>query len=215
MIKCILNTDPDKRFTISQIRNHSWFKQIFSESSLGILVGYNPIPINTEILNKLNEYNFDIEHSQKCIEANKHNHITTTYYLLIKKFQASPGVVESPLEKNYSENLIFPHPPLMPFAPMLANNTKPNNRHRKYIEKKIESTGGSSFRDLEVLKQNSKAFVSHSPNSNKKIISSSAVKQIRSRRYVSTGRTNSKEPTVPKPNQSRPLRVAIKVLVES
>ncbi|CAD8123572.1 unnamed protein product [Paramecium sonneborni] len=26
------------------------------------------------------------EYAEKCIEANRHNHVTTTYYLLLKKY---------------------------------------------------------------------------------------------------------------------------------
>ena len=130
MISCILNTEPDKRYTVNQIKSHPWYKQVQSSYSEGILVGYTSIPINKEILEKLAEYMFDVEFSQKCIEANKHNHITTTYYLLLKKYQASEGVVQLP-----SEKVIFPHPPLLPFAPLLTLNVKPNLRHRKYTEK--------------------------------------------------------------------------------
>jgi serine/threonine protein kinase len=183
MISSILNTDPETRYTISQIRAHPWYKQIPSVQSEGILVGYTPIPINKEILNKLAAYNFDIEHSQKCIEANKHNHITTTYYLLLKKFQASEGVVQLPSEKH-----IFPRPPLLPFAPLLSLNIKPNLRHRKYIEKKIESTGGSSFHENEVRKpiSPSRVFITKSNSHIKE--NSPHLRTLRSRRYVSAGK---------------------------
>jgi serine/threonine protein kinase len=199
LIRVVLDTDPDTRFTISQIRGHSWFKQVFTESSLGILVGYNQIPVNQEILQKLIEFNFDLEHSQKCIEANKHNHITTTYYLLIKKFHAHPGVVEVPSDKH-----VIPRPPSLPMAPIMPNS-KSNFRHRKYFEKKVESTGGSSFHEFEPRKltspkRNSSPY--HKIRNN-----SSQVKSLRARRYVSAGRYIPKEPSSVKPQgvrQSRP-----------
>ncbi len=43
------------------------------------------------ILKELETYNFSADHAKKCIEANKHNHITTTYYLLLQKFIKSGG----------------------------------------------------------------------------------------------------------------------------
>jgi 5'-AMP-activated protein kinase catalytic alpha subunit len=49
------------------------------------MVGYHRMPIDQTILNKLAEFNFDLDNCARCIEANKHNHITTTYYLLLKK----------------------------------------------------------------------------------------------------------------------------------
>ena len=33
----------------------------------------------------MEEHNIDIDYARKCIEANKHNHVTATYYLLLKK----------------------------------------------------------------------------------------------------------------------------------
>lgn len=51
----------------------------------GIIVGYHRIPVDKVILQKLEEFKFDIEYAERCIEANKHNHMTTAYYLLLKK----------------------------------------------------------------------------------------------------------------------------------
>ena len=199
ILSCILNTNPDLRYSIPMIRKHPWFKQVTAVSSDGILVGYTSIPINKEILSKLANYNFDIEHSQKCIEANKHNHITTTYYLLLKKYQANEGEVQLPSEKT-----IFPRPPLLPFAPLLSLNIKPNLRHRKYIEKKVESTGGSSF--VESDKKNFSPGRIITAKSNSRINGNSPnFKGLRSRRYISAGKYSAKEPT-PR-NCSRPTRI--------
>ena len=38
-----------------------------------------------KILDLLIDYNFKKEYAIKCINANKHNHVTTSYYLLLKK----------------------------------------------------------------------------------------------------------------------------------
>lgn len=200
-LKKILNTDPEKRFTIEEIRKHSWFTQVDCKAFEGILVGYTSIPINKEILNKLTVYNFDIEHSQKCIEANKHNHITTTYYLLMKKFRASEGSVQLP-----SEKAIFPRPPLLPFAPLLTLNIKPNLRHRKYIEKKIDSTAGSSVPENEHVKIPFSPAGVRITKSNVHIKQNSpSNRQLRSRRYVSAGKIQGKIPT-PR-SASRPIRL--------
>ena len=40
------------------------------------------------MLNELDQYisyDFDSDYARKCIEANKHNHITATYNLMLKK----------------------------------------------------------------------------------------------------------------------------------
>lgn len=83
----ILNTDPEKRFTIEQIRAHPWFNIVPCESNFkGIFVGVDPVPIDEGILNYMHaEFNIDISYARKCIQANKHNHVSATYYLLFKE----------------------------------------------------------------------------------------------------------------------------------
>ena len=49
------------------------------------------MPVDNSILEKLKIFDFDLEYALRCIEANKHNHITTTYYLLLKKHLRSGG----------------------------------------------------------------------------------------------------------------------------
>ena len=44
------------------------------------------------ILEKLVSLNFKREYVIKCINANKHNHATTSYYLLLKKAEKSGEV---------------------------------------------------------------------------------------------------------------------------
>ena len=50
----------------------------------GLIVGYNQIPNEEEILDMLQEKGFQRDHAVKCLDANKHNHVTTCYYLLLK-----------------------------------------------------------------------------------------------------------------------------------
>jgi 5'-AMP-activated protein kinase, catalytic alpha subunit len=45
ILKNILNTDADKRFTIEQIRNHPWYKQVPEVFYRGIFVGKDQIPV--------------------------------------------------------------------------------------------------------------------------------------------------------------------------
>lgn len=53
LIKKILNTDPNTRFKIADIRNHDWYSQITSVELEGILLGQDPIPIIEEIKEKV------------------------------------------------------------------------------------------------------------------------------------------------------------------
>jgi len=88
ILKKILNTDPDKRYTSDQIRTHSWFQQYkpICENQ-GLIIGRNVIPIEKSIVKMLEQYGFKEDYAQKCLNNNKHNQVTTIYYLLHKKQQ--------------------------------------------------------------------------------------------------------------------------------
>jgi 5'-AMP-activated protein kinase catalytic alpha subunit len=45
LLKCVLNTDPSKRFTISQIKAHTWFNAITPVINEGLLVSVHVIPV--------------------------------------------------------------------------------------------------------------------------------------------------------------------------
>ena len=53
----------------------------------GIIIGQSDIPIYSNILELLEQFWFDQNDAEKYIKANKHNHLTTTYYLLLKRYQ--------------------------------------------------------------------------------------------------------------------------------
>jgi len=72
------------------------------------LIGYDPPPIDPEILKKMQEYKIDIEYARKCIEANKHNYITATYYLLLKKHIKGGGEsIANAKSPNYDPNVFM------------------------------------------------------------------------------------------------------------
>lgn len=87
-MKRILCTDPAKRFTAEDIRTHPWFSHITEKSvQKGIIIGINEIPIYPMILDLLEKFRFNPKDAERYIKANKHNHITTTYYLLLKRYE--------------------------------------------------------------------------------------------------------------------------------
>ena len=92
MIVKILNTDPEKRFKIDDIRKHPWFNMVKCESNFnGTLIGIDNQPIDEALLEKMGDYNINHDYAIKCLEANKHNHITATYYLLLKSHIKAGG----------------------------------------------------------------------------------------------------------------------------
>ena len=85
----ILNVDPMKRYTIAQIKEHPWFNQINPKINMseGLLIDNYIIPFDEEIINKMvNEYSYNEQQIKVNLLFNKHNHITATYFLILKKF---------------------------------------------------------------------------------------------------------------------------------
>ena len=54
-------------------------------------MGFDPSPIDINILKQLQDHNIDIDYARKCLEANKHNTVTATYYLILKKHLKEGG----------------------------------------------------------------------------------------------------------------------------
>lgn len=141
LIQKILETDPEKRLSIPEIRQHTWVKQVQIDTRPGILTGYDTILVDKNILAKLLNYgDFDLNYAQKCIEANKHNHITTLYNLLLKKHLLEGGKSIA----DYTELKLQPQPP--------PQEKKPGTFQRKHFSR-ADSTGGSMSR--EILRKNS------------------------------------------------------------
>ena len=90
LLSRVLNTDPEERYTLSQIKNHKWFRIVGQELSTGIVLGEDSIHLEPRVLAQLEQYGVSSEVARKYLEANKHNHITTTYYLLLRKFKLHP-----------------------------------------------------------------------------------------------------------------------------
>jgi 5'-AMP-activated protein kinase catalytic alpha subunit len=62
----ILDTDPDTRYSIEQIKNHQWFRRSMPlYISEGLIVGYNRIPIFNEILKMMEKQGFELNYIEK------------------------------------------------------------------------------------------------------------------------------------------------------
>lgn len=85
LISKMLTTDPDQRYTISRIRAHPWYRQIPEASHSWDGDKGSARPLEEDMLEQLDRFGFPREYAVKCLQMNKHNHVTTTYYLLLEK----------------------------------------------------------------------------------------------------------------------------------
>ena len=88
LLKRILTTDPERRITIDQIKAHPWFSLYKGYVNIpkGLIIGYHDISIDELILENAQSFGYDKESIRQSILQNRHNKITTLYYLMLQKF---------------------------------------------------------------------------------------------------------------------------------
>jgi 5'-AMP-activated protein kinase catalytic alpha subunit len=146
LIKNILNTDPTKRFTIDDIRKHSWMNMVkLPREPEGIIIGYHQIPIDYEVLKQLEGYGFELDYAQKCLDANKHNHVTTTYYLLLKKFHQNGGRSPADINSDIFDRALLMPKPKQPKSNNLLNDSLTQIEKEKQTREKSADKNDSSF----------------------------------------------------------------------
>jgi 5'-AMP-activated protein kinase catalytic alpha subunit len=68
LITKTLNTTPEERFKIADIKKHAWYNSVeVQKVSGGIFIGLSQIPINKAVLDLTMDYNFKKEYMVKCI----------------------------------------------------------------------------------------------------------------------------------------------------
>ena len=53
----------------------------------GLIIGKNEIPIEPSMLQHLEQFGFSAEYATNALNNNKHNQVTTIYYLLHKRYE--------------------------------------------------------------------------------------------------------------------------------
>ena len=86
LLNHIMKINPLERYTIQQIKNHPWFNLVNPHLIGGITIGVNHIPVDDNILDMVEKYNFDREKCKQNILNNRFDSITCVYYLCLKKY---------------------------------------------------------------------------------------------------------------------------------
>ena len=94
LIKSILNTDPNTRFGIKDIKAHFWFHSYkgYIDRPKGLIVDYHMIPIENWVIERMAEWDLKKKLIIQSVQNNRHNKLTTIYYLLLKKYICSGNV---------------------------------------------------------------------------------------------------------------------------
>ena len=97
MLKNILNTSPEARFKVNQIKESKWYNMTGKKyEAKGIVVGSDAVPADEAVIATMKKMGVTAESSQikTYIGNNRHNHITAFYYLLKKKAEKNPSILQ-------------------------------------------------------------------------------------------------------------------------
>jgi len=78
------------------MKQHPWWQK-YSDNYYpeGLVVGYHKIPIDRSVLGEISKLGLDADLTEKSLETNMHNNLTTTYYLLLRKQLREGGIPRS------------------------------------------------------------------------------------------------------------------------
>lgn len=179
LIENILNTNPDERFTLSDIMDHPWFSRVStfpwpltslsgeiqdsdmeeyqnSLTSGGVNTDLKPVPVNMEVIELLEEYGLNKEYAIKCVELNRHNSVTSTYYLIIKNKKREVVAEQVKNGRRFDDVVRNEKQQLMNLLKDLGKGAKKQNKTKKVEEEPPKSpaskTHGKNKLDLKPIK---------------------------------------------------------------
>ena len=85
LLRHMLDVNPITRYTLQEIKQHPWFNLNKVNLIPGIIIGYNKIPVDENILNLCVTYNADKDKIKNSVKNNKYDKGSALYYLLVKK----------------------------------------------------------------------------------------------------------------------------------
>ena len=86
LIENMLKVDPTERYDFEQIKSHPWFNLVEPKLKPGIVYGVHKIPIDENILNKVETFGYDKKKVLKSLENYSYDSNCSIYYLTLKQF---------------------------------------------------------------------------------------------------------------------------------
>ena len=99
----MLDINPMTRYTLRDIKDHPWFNMNKFIFTRGIIIGYHKIPVDENILDLCEHYNYDKNQIRNSIIKNKFNSGTALYYLLVRQ-RSKKGITS--VSDFYSKDFI-------------------------------------------------------------------------------------------------------------
>lgn len=129
LIKRVLNTDPERRYTIEQIKAHPWFNLYKGYVNIpkGIITGYHDIPIDEMLVENVMSFGYERDVIKQSITNNRHNKITTLYYLMLQKFIRNGHVSNADISSICFRPKVAAQPPLEKPESKKVVETKPSS----------------------------------------------------------------------------------------
>ena len=177
LIKNILITNPSKRYGFQEIKKHPWFMSVNNIggknilfTSPGIVIDYDVIPIDIDIIKEIyftKAYkNFSILNIVNDVIRDKHNKITTAYYLILRKKLRNNEESISNINSNSKLFIDYIKKPISKMEywdnnydkiiDYYTNKVKEEINKEKELKKRIEQdkkkmTNKNKVNDLEIL----------------------------------------------------------------
>lgn len=179
LLRNILNIDVKKRFNIQQIKNHPWYKldPNYTED-IGLVPDLDSIHVDEDVVDAMIQ-NFLESSAQppskteifENISRNKHNEITTVYYLTLNENNKSRNASKdartvSQIEKLRSQNLMKEQPSVKPTEQDNTTETKPFSSITQQKISNIIQSGGSNLGTNGTNDRRQKSNPTNAPSSN-------------------------------------------------
>ena len=183
LLKHMLDINPITRYTLQDIREHPWFNLNDTNLIPGIIIGYNLIPVDENILNLCVAYNCDRDKIENSVRNNKYDSGSALYYLLVRKITRKGFESVSDLSSDLFIDYILDDNNLVNKgrdkkrikSKDKTNKNKLNNNHKNNTSKINRNNNSTSQRtNTNNTLENNKADLTPSTSNNKEIMSSSS-----------------------------------------
>ena len=158
LLKHMLDINPMTRYTLQEIKDHPWFKMNNFCLIQGIIIGYHKIPVDEDILDLCEKFNFDRNKIKFSVINNQFDEGSALYYLLVKQRSKNGIYSESDLFSDKFIKYIYDENNLIKTNNFIRNNyikTDVNERIRK-TDSNLSAAPGLAVGIISTPKKNKK-----------------------------------------------------------